>query len=92
MKHLSLVVSLDAKLLNLYSRGFPFLKETNNFHTGFGAEVVATIQERCFLSLQAPIKRVCGYDTPFPLVFESHYLPDEYKNLEAILDVVEYSK
>jgi len=59
---------------------------------GFGAEVVATMQERCFLSLEAPIKRICGYDTPFPLVFEKHYLPDEYKNLEAILDVVEYSK
>lgn len=59
---------------------------------GFGAEVVATMQERCFLSLEAPIRRVCGYDTPFPLVFEKHYLPDEHKNLEAILNVVEYSK
>ena len=59
---------------------------------GFGAEVVATMQERCFLSLESPIRRVCGYDTPFPLVFEKQYLPDEYKNLEAILDVVEYSK
>lgn len=59
---------------------------------GFGAEVVATMQERCFLSLESPIRRVCGYDTPFPLVFEKQYLPDEFKNLEAILDVVEYSK
>lgn len=59
---------------------------------GFGAEVVATMQERCFLSLESPIRRVCGYDIPFPLVFESNYMPDEYKNLEAILDVVEYSK
>ncbi len=59
---------------------------------GFGAEVVATMQERCFLSLEAPIRRVCGYDTPFPLVFEKHYLPDEHKNLQAILNVVEYSK
>lgn len=59
---------------------------------GFGAEVVATMQERCFYSLEAPIRRICGYDTPFPLVFEKQYLPDEYKNLEAILDVMEYSR
>lgn len=59
---------------------------------GFGAEVVSTMQERCFLSLEAPIKRICGYDLPFPLVFEKQYLPDESKNLEAILDVMEYSK
>ena len=59
---------------------------------GFGAEVVASIQERCFLSLEAPIKRVCGYDMPFPLVFEKEYLPSEWKNLEAIKHVMDYSK
>ncbi|EWM21732.1 branched-chain alpha-keto acid decarboxylase e1 beta subunit [Nannochloropsis gaditana] len=37
---------------------------------GFAAEVVAEMQEKCFLFLQAPVQRVCGYDTPFPLVFE----------------------
>lgn len=58
---------------------------------GFGAEVVASIQERCFLSLEAPIQRVCGYDTPFPLVFEKYYVPDELKNLEAIRHVADYA-
>jgi 2-oxoisovalerate dehydrogenase E1 component beta subunit len=59
---------------------------------GFGAEVVASIQERCFLSLEAPIQRVCGYDTPFPLVFEKYYIPDELKNLEAIRRVMDFAK
>jgi len=59
---------------------------------GFGAEVVASIQERCFLSLEAPIKRVCGYDMPFPLAKEKEYLPDEWKNLEAIKNLMEYSQ
>jgi len=57
---------------------------------GFGAELVATIQEKCFLYLEAPIQRVCGYDTPFPLVFEKFYIPDELKNLEAIKYVMKY--
>eukprot|EP01090_Pellita_catalonica_P023035 TRINITY_DN9218_c0_g1_i2.p1 TRINITY_DN9218_c0_g1~~TRINITY_DN9218_c0_g1_i2.p1 ORF type:complete len:377 (-),score=53.00 TRINITY_DN9218_c0_g1_i2:19-987(-) len=57
---------------------------------GFAGEISSTIQERCFLHLEAPIQRVCGYDTPFPLVFEKYYLPDETKNLEAIKLAVNY--
>ena len=59
---------------------------------GFGAEVVATIQQRCFWALEAPIRRVCGYDTPFPLAFEKHYIPDQWKNFEAIRAVMEESR
>jgi len=58
---------------------------------GFGAEVVATLQQECFFHLEAPIQRVCGYDTPFGLVFEKQYLPDEKKNLDAIRRVMEFS-
>ena len=59
---------------------------------GFGAEVVATLQNECFFCLEAPIARVCGYDTPFGLVYEKYYLPDETKNLDAIRKVMELSK
>jgi 2-oxoisovalerate dehydrogenase E1 component beta subunit len=34
--------------------------------SGFGAEMSASIQERCFYHLEAPIQRVTGWDTPFP--------------------------
>ena len=51
---------------------------------GFAGEIAATIQEECFLYLEAPIARVCGLDTPFPLVYEKVYLPDELKTYETI--------
>jgi 2-oxoisovalerate dehydrogenase E1 component beta subunit len=54
--------------------------------------VVASMQERCFWNLQAPIQRVCGYDIPFPLVFEKYYVPDALKCLEAIREVVRAAK
>jgi pyruvate/2-oxoglutarate/acetoin dehydrogenase E1 component len=40
--------------------------------------------------LQAPVQRVCGYDTPFPLVFEKCYVPDALKVYEAIKKAVHY--
>jgi pyruvate dehydrogenase E1 component beta subunit len=43
---------------------------------GFGAEIAATISEHALYSLRAPIRRVTGWDTVFPLKrSESHYLP-----------------
>lgn len=43
---------------------------------GFGAELVARLQEQAFLHLEAPIQRVAGLDTPFPHTLEHAYLPD----------------
>ncbi|KAJ7557049.1 hypothetical protein O6H91_05G109800 [Diphasiastrum complanatum] len=51
---------------------------------GFGAEIAASITERCFLRLESPVARVCGLDTPFPLVFEPFYMPTKNKILDAI--------
>lgn len=57
---------------------------------GMGSEISAKLQENCFLHLKAPIKRVTGYDTPFPLVQEPLYLPTEWKILEAVKKAMEY--
>jgi 2-oxoisovalerate dehydrogenase E1 component beta subunit len=57
---------------------------------GFAAEIASTIQEKCFLHLEAPIQRLCGYDTPFPMVFEKLYLPDRFKIAEAIKRTIKY--
>jgi|TARA_R110002126_G_scaffold67790_3_gene171591 2-oxoisovalerate dehydrogenase E1 component beta subunit len=57
---------------------------------GFAGEIAATIQQECFLSLESPICRVCGLDTPYPLVHEKEYMPDELKTFEAIKATVAY--
>jgi pyruvate dehydrogenase E1 component beta subunit len=50
-----------------------------------GSEVAATIAERAFYSLEAPVLRVSGYDTPFPPAkLEGVYLPDADRILEAV--------
>lgn len=58
--------------------------------SGLGAEVVSVIQEKCFLNLEAPIKRVCGYDTPFPHVQEPLYFPNRFKIFDAIKETMDY--
>jgi 2-oxoisovalerate dehydrogenase E1 component beta subunit len=57
---------------------------------GFGAEISALIQERCFLHLEAPVTRVTGFDTPFPYTLENEYLPRAPRILKAIREVVAY--
>jgi 2-oxoisovalerate dehydrogenase E1 component beta subunit len=57
---------------------------------GFGAELSALIQERCFVHLEAPIDRVTGFDTPFPYTLENEYLPRAPRILKAVRDVVAY--
>ena len=57
---------------------------------GFAGEIAASIQEHCFLSLEAPISRVTGLDTPFPLIQEKQYLPDHLKIYEAIVACLNY--
>ena len=42
---------------------------------GYGAELAALIAEKALLSLEAPINRVAGFDTPFPYTLENEYLP-----------------
>lgn len=55
---------------------------------GFAAEIASLIMENCFLHLEAPVKRCCGPDTPFPNALEPEYLTDAYKVKKAILDTL----
>jgi 2-oxoisovalerate dehydrogenase E1 component beta subunit len=50
-----------------------------------GSEIAATVMERAFYLLEAPVLRVCGFDTPFPpAAVEAHFLPSPDRVLEAV--------
>ncbi|KRY87461.1 2-oxoisovalerate dehydrogenase subunit beta, mitochondrial [Trichinella pseudospiralis] len=57
---------------------------------GFGAEIAASVQEECFLYLECPVRRITGWDTPFPHSLESFYLPDAWRCFEALKSMITY--
>ena len=57
---------------------------------GFGAELVTELTKECFLHLEAPPTRVCGLDTPFPLIHENIYLPNEHKLCDTMKELLDY--
>ena len=57
---------------------------------GFGAELAALVAEQALTSLQAPVLRVTGYDTPFPYALEHAYLPDAPRVQRALEHVMSY--
>jgi len=58
---------------------------------GLAGEIAATIQEEALLYQEAPIQRVTGFDTPFPLyALEDYYLPEPARIKDGITDAVEF--
>ena len=56
--------------------------------SGFGAELSALVQERCFYHLEAPVERVTGYDTPYPHSLEWAYFPGPVRIGEALKKIM----
>jgi 2-oxoisovalerate dehydrogenase E1 component beta subunit len=57
--------------------------------SGFGAELVALVQEHCFYHLEAPIERVTGWDTPYPHAQEWAYFPGPARVAAALRRALE---
>lgn len=56
---------------------------------GLASEIIARINEKALYSLEAPVERVCGYDTIVPLrLHEDYYLPSKEKITAAIEKVM----
>ena len=63
------------------------LQEAPRF-CGFSSELSAIVAEKAIDVLEAPIKRVAGFDTPFPFTLEHVYMPHAGRVLKAIEDVM----
>ncbi|KAH9484124.1 2-oxoisovalerate dehydrogenase subunit beta, mitochondrial [Psilocybe cubensis] len=57
---------------------------------GVGAEISAEIQKRCFLKLNAPVRRVTGWDLPVGLQYEKFNIPDAIRILDAVVETLAY--
>jgi 2-oxoisovalerate dehydrogenase E1 component beta subunit len=65
------------------------LQEAPRF-CGFSSEISAIVAERCIDVLEAPVKRVAGFDTPFPYTLEHVYMPHAERVLKAIEGVMNW--
>jgi len=58
---------------------------------GVGSEIASVIAEQCFLKLEAPVQRVCGWDVPAsPLAYEKFFIPDAVRVMDAIASTLQY--
>jgi len=87
------VAPLDAELINQSVRrtGRAVVVHEAPRHCGVGAEIVARIVEDSLLYLEAPVKRVTGFDTIIPYFQnELTYLPDPGRVVRAALETVRF--
>ncbi len=81
---------LDAILASVKKTGRCVIVHEAPRTCGFGAELIASIQERAIEYLEAPILRVTGLDTPFPYSLEHEYMPNADRVLNAIRQTLEW--
>ena len=81
---------LDAILTSVKKTGRCVIVHEAPRTCGFGAELIASIQERAIEYLEAPILRVTGLDTPFPYSLEHEYMPNADRVMNAIRQTLEW--
>lgn len=83
-------VDIDAIVTSVKKTGRVVIVHEAPRSCGFGAELVALINEKAFLHLEAPPVRVTGYDTPFPYTLEMDYLPLAGRIVPAIVETAKF--
>lgn len=84
-----LPLDLDAIVASVRKTGRCVVVHEATMTSGFGAELVTLVEEHCFYSLEAPITRVTGWDTPYPHAQEWAYFPGPGRVGEALREVME---
>ncbi len=84
-----LPLDLDAIVKSVNKTGRCLVLHEATRTSGFGAELIAEIQQHCFYALEAPIVRVTGWDTPYPHALEWEYFPGLERVTRAINAMVE---
>ncbi len=84
-----LPLDLDAIVASVGKTGRCVVVHEATLTSGFGAELCALVQEHCFYSLERPIARVTGWDTPYPHAQEWDYFPGPKRVGEALLQAME---
>ena len=79
-----LPVDIDTIVASIEKTGRCLIVHEATRTGGYGAELSALVQERCFYQLEAPILRVTGWDTPYPHSFEWDYFPGPRRVGEAM--------
>lgn len=84
-------LDLDTLISSVRKTGRAVVVQEAPLTAGFGAEVVARVQEEAFDDLQAPVGRVAGYDIPYPpALLEEQYLPNPDRILAVVDRVLRY--
>jgi len=84
-------IDWDTLVASAQSTGRVVVAQEAPGNASVGSEIAATLAERAFYTLEAPVVRVSGFDTPFPPAqLESSYLPSVDRILDAIDRVMAY--
>ncbi len=84
-----LPLDLDAIVASVKKTGRCVVVHEATLTSGFGAELVALIQQHCFYHLEAPVARVTGWDTPYPHAQEWDYFPGPARVGRAMVATME---
>lgn len=82
-------LDIDAIVASVSKTGRCIIFHEASRFGGFGGELSALVQERCFWALKSPIERVAGWDTPYPHAFEWDYFPGPARLVKALNRVME---
>lgn len=84
-----LPLDLDAIVKSVNKTGRCLILHEATRTSGFGAELIAEVQQHCFYALEKPIVRVTGWDTPYPHALEWEYFPGLERCSDAIVRIME---